>query len=84
MLGQESFWSKYSKDGEQFPVTVILNMMKADRLKEDTSIIERARDEYGSDFQKLFSYRKSGEGVRRVMDKPYAIAKRYRQMKSSP
>jgi hypothetical protein len=82
-LGREGFWSKYSKDGKELPVTVILGMMKADRLEEAESIVNLAKDEYGRDFEKFFSYRKSGESVHRVMEKPYAIASRYRQIKKT-
>lgn len=80
-LGQEGFWSKYSKGGKQLPVTVILHILMADRREEVKSIVKRARDEYGSKFEEEFSYRKSGESVKRVIEEPYAIARKYHQLK---
>jgi hypothetical protein len=77
----EDFWRKFMDDkGKYLSFTAIAARLTTERVKENQILAERARAEYGADFESQFSYRKGS--VHKVMKDPTMIAKRYRQLHS--
>jgi len=77
-LGTEAdFWKEFSDhSGNQMTYTGIVKTLKANRVKLDEDLATLVKKEYGSQFDKIFVYRKNG--ALHVKTKPSEIAKQYR------
>ena len=75
----ESFWEEFTRDGERMNFTRIIAELAHQWVAADEALAWQARDEYGSTFPTLFSYRKGG--VSHAMVRSSHIAKRFRQLK---
>jgi len=77
-LGSEAdFWREFSDDsGNRMTYTGVVKKLKADRVKLDENTASFAKEEYGSQFNEIFVYRKNG--ALHVKTKPSEIAKQYR------
>ncbi|TEB15130.1 hypothetical protein FA13DRAFT_1567703, partial [Coprinellus micaceus] len=75
-----SFWSRFSDaEGNHMDYTTTLRAIQDDRRKDDEEQVKRAREEYGSRFDKVFTYRKGNTW--HVLTKDVDIAKKYRSLK---
>lgn len=54
--------------------------MKNARFKEDCRLVALAKEKYGEDFDRTFSYRTRGALGRRTLAQPHAIARYYRKL----
>ncbi|KAG1895844.1 uncharacterized protein F5891DRAFT_941495 [Suillus fuscotomentosus] len=73
----EQFWASFrAANGEPLKFTAIIHRLREERKEAHFALVERAREEYGSDF--FFTYRKGGE--EHTMTRPSAIAKKYKEL----
>ncbi|TEB15132.1 hypothetical protein FA13DRAFT_1651398 [Coprinellus micaceus] len=76
----QQFWSRFSDaEGNHMDYTTTLRAIQDDRRKDDEEQVKRAREEYGSRFDKVFTYRKGNTW--HVLTKDVDIAKKYRSLK---
>ncbi|KAG2098263.1 uncharacterized protein F5147DRAFT_816123, partial [Suillus discolor] len=73
----EQFWARFrAANGEPLKFTAIVHRLREERKEANFALVERAREEYRSDF--FFTYRKGGE--EHTMTRPSAIAKKYKEL----
>ncbi|KAJ3844847.1 hypothetical protein EV361DRAFT_942974 [Lentinula raphanica] len=72
------FWARFPPtNGKQHKWQSIVNTLRAERTARNNELVERAKLEYGEQFDELFSNRK------KVLVDPTAIANRYLSLKDS-
>ncbi|KAJ7092236.1 hypothetical protein C8R44DRAFT_891279 [Mycena epipterygia] len=77
----EAFWTTFrSKDGGKMSYTAICASLREERKNADIDLADRARRDYGEEFEVIFSYRCSKTNTRVVMTKASAIAKEYKRL----
>ena len=75
------FWVEFSHDnGTHLSFTAICKCLRAQRHAEDEVLSEKARLEFGADFDIVFSYCQGGRCV--VMSDITTIANKYREQKA--
>ena len=62
--------------------TTIVAQLAKQREAVDFALAQKAREEYGGDFESEFSYRRGSEVI--VMTKPAVIARHYRTLQGLP
>ena len=75
----EEFWATFTTDGNRWNYKAILKHLTKERRSQDRHDAEAARREFGSGFDKLFSY--SRNGVQCIKSKDSDIAKQYWALK---
>ncbi|KII83179.1 hypothetical protein PLICRDRAFT_119756 [Plicaturopsis crispa FD-325 SS-3] len=74
---REAFWAEFTEEnGTYMSYTKIASILRQQRMQADQEIVERAKAEYGDEFDVVFSYRKGN--THRVMTDPASIASKYR------
>jgi hypothetical protein len=75
----EEFWSTFTTEGKRWNYKAILAHLAEEHSTQNKRDAEAARQEYGSDFSRVFSYNKNG--VRHIKSKDSDIAKQYWALK---
>jgi hypothetical protein len=80
----KEFWSEFTTPaGKPLSYTAIVRWLQEQRDAADLILAEKAQQEYGDTFNKVFSYR--GHGSQQVvMSKTSDIAKHYRKLHDLP
>ncbi|KAJ6622747.1 hypothetical protein B0H10DRAFT_2214073 [Mycena sp. CBHHK59/15] len=77
----DEFWTTFiSKDGGKMSYTAICASLRKERKNADQNLADRARLEYGEEFEVKFSYRCSKTNAQVVMSKASSIAKEYKRL----
>ncbi|KAJ6448826.1 hypothetical protein C8R45DRAFT_225097 [Mycena sanguinolenta] len=78
----DEFWSTFqSGGGGKMSYTAICTALRKERKGGDAELAAKARQEYGDQFEVIFSYRDTKTGTQKVMSKSSAIAKEYKRLK---
>jgi hypothetical protein len=75
----EEFWATFTTDGKRWNYKAVLKRLAEDRHSQNQRDAEAARMEFGTRFDKVFSYNRNG--VQHVKSKDSDIAKQYRALK---
>ncbi|KAK6969682.1 hypothetical protein R3P38DRAFT_2587441, partial [Favolaschia claudopus] len=77
------FWAYFSTpQGDKMSYTAICTVLRDERKASDEELAQRARLEYGDEFEVKFSYRSSKMSRRVVMTNASAIAKEYKRLRN--
>ena len=71
----EDFWATFTVNKQRLGYSVILQRLHEARRAENNHLAQLAREEYGSEFDTVFGYKKGGTWV--VKRKAGDIAKQY-------
>ncbi|KAJ6511065.1 hypothetical protein C8R45DRAFT_814004 [Mycena sanguinolenta] len=75
------FWSTFRSDGGgKMSYTAICAALRKARKDEDKELASKAREEYGDEFDVIFSSRDSKTNTQKVMSKTSSIAKEYKRL----
>jgi hypothetical protein len=75
----EEFWSTFTTDGNRWNHKAILKHLAEERALQNKLDADAAWKEYGSDFDRVFSYNRNG--VHCVKRKDSDVAKQYQALK---
>ncbi|KAJ7236080.1 hypothetical protein B0H12DRAFT_1191114 [Mycena haematopus] len=78
----EEFWTTFTgPNGRKMSYTAICARLRDDRKDADTKLADKARQEFGEEFEAKFRYRCSKTNTMKVMTSTNKIAKHYRQLR---